>query len=782
MSSPCVALSGQADEGYPPVTATAAHSESAADSLVDLHISGMTCAGCVAGVERALRGVTAEGASVTDVSVNLTGQARVTTDGPIPPAALVAAVQGAGYGATVLAGARVRGADATDGPSSVAGALERIEAQDQGALRSLRRRMIVAIVCAIPVVAMSMVMALQVPGWQVAAWLLTVPIVGWAATGFYQRALAGLRHGTVTMDTLVTIGVITAFSWSTWQVVAGGEPYLEVAAAVPAFLLVGRWIEARARLRATTALRAIGRLAVPEVTVIVGEQTRTVAAATLQVGDVLLIRPGEAIGADGVVIEGQASVDMSLVTGESLPREVRPGDPVTGATLNCDGRLLVRVSAVGEDTLAARIGALILAAQHARSRAQRIADEVAGVFTPIVLIIAAVTAAVWVIAGRPELAVSASIAVLIIACPCALGLATPMAFMVASTAAARQGILLRGPVALERAGPINTVVLDKTGTLTTGSLTVIRTARDPDRSARSRGGLADDEVDSLVAECERGSEHPIGRALAGAASAWQVAAWRALPGQGVAATLRAPRAMGECGADRVHEVRVVRPEPGLPAWAEHAITTAAETGATCAVAWIDGEIRAVYVLADQPTADAAAGVQALRTLGCRTILLTGDSAAAATAVAQRLGLDEVAAEQTPQSKAAAITALQAGGRRVAMVGDGINDAVALATADLGIAMGSGTEIARASADVVLLRSSVTAIAQSLVLARRTDRAIRINLIWAFAYNIALIPVAAVGLLAPMWAGAAMAASSAFVVGNSLRLRGLRGVPRRDILT
>ncbi|MGY1700161.1 heavy metal translocating P-type ATPase [Geodermatophilus sp. SYSU D00766] len=729
---------------------------------IELSIGGMTCASCAARIEKKLNrldGVTA--------TVNYaTEKARVTFGGSVVPEDLVATVEKAGYTAALPAPPR-----------------EDVPEADPDA--ALRQRLVVSALLSLPVVLLGMVPALQFEYWQWLSLALAAPVVVWGGLPFHRAAWTNLRHGAATMDTLVSLGTGAAFLWSLYALFLGtaGEPgmthgfslavtrtdgsgdvYLEAAAGVTTFLLAGRYAEARAKRRAGSALRALLELGAREVSVLRGGAETRVPVEQLHAGDLFVVRPGERVATDGAVVEGSSAVDASMLTGESVPVEVGPGDPVVGATVNAGGQLVVRATRVGSDTQLAQMARLVEEAQNGKAQVQRLADRVSGVFVPVVLALAAATLGFWLGTGAGMTgAFPAAVAVLIIACPCALGLATPTALMVGTGRGAQLGILVRGPEVLESTRRVDTVVLDKTGTVTTGrmSLTGVVAAdgEDPDEVLRRAGALED------------ASEHPIAAAVAAAARA-RLGALPAVTGFGNEA------GRGVRGAVDGVPVVVGRPAlvgPLAPELAE-AVAAADAAGRTAvAVGW-DGAARGVLVVADTVKPTSAAAVRQFRDLGLRPVLLTGDSAAAAAAVAAEVGVDDVVAEVLPQDKVEAVRRLQAQGRTVAMVGDGVNDAAALAQADLGLAMGTGTDVAIQASDLTLVRGDLRAAADAVRLARRTLAVIKGNLFWAFAYNVAAIPLAMAGLLNPMIAGAAMALSSVFVVTNSLRLRRFAPLP------
>lgn len=699
----------------------------------DLELRGMTCASCAARVERGLNAL--DGVHAT---VNLAVErAHVEHDPAVTPDELIRAVTAAGYQASVV------------------GAVPRQLPGQPGDMPSdqLRPRLIGSAVLAVPVLALSMVMAWQFPGWQWLAFALTTPIVAWGGWPFHRAALRTVMHGGATMDTLVSLGTLAAYLWSAVAVLTGsGHLYFEVAAAVTVFLLAGRYAEAHAKRSAGAALRALLELGAKDAAVLRrgpdGPTETRVPIADLRVGDVVVVRPGERVATDGVVIDGSTALDTSAMTGESAPVDVGEGDRVLGGSLNTYGLVLVRASRVGADTQLARMAKLVTDAQSGKASIQRLADRVSAVFVPAVLVIAALTLAGWLLAGQPATAAfTAAVAVLIIACPCALGLATPTAILVGTGRGAQLGILIKNPQVLERVGAIDTVVLDKTGTVTTGVMTV-------GGIAVHRGENAD-TVLARAAAVEAASEHPIAAAIVAAATAAGVRPQRVTdfanrPGHGVSGVVDGLR------------VEITRS------------AAAHETGTAVEVSW-DGRVRGVLTLTDTVKDSSAAAIDELKAMGITPMLLTGDGAAVARKVAAEVGIDpaNVIANVLPTDKADAIKQLQDRGRRVAMVGDGVNDSVALATADIGMAMGTGTDAAIEAGDLTLVRGDLRTVPTALRLSARTLRTIRLNLVWAFGYNVAAIPAAAFGLLNPMIAGAAMAASSVLVVANSLRLRRFR---------
>ncbi len=710
-------------------------------TTTDLLLNGVTCAACASRVERglnSLRGVHA--------SVNLAvEQAHVEHDPDVAPADLVRAVESAGYRAAIIAPAGHHRDHAADHSG------DHEHGHDLPA-GLLRRRLIGSAALALPVLALSMVMPWQFPGWQWLALALTTPIVAWGGFPFHAAALRSARHGTSTMDTLVSLGTLAAYLWSVVVLLGGlGEHvYFEVAAVVTVFLLAGRWSEAAAKRSAGAALRALLSLAAKDATVVRdGAETR-IPVGELVAGDVIVVRPGERVAADGVVVEGVTALDSSAMTGESVPVDVGPGDRVLGGSVNTYGRVTVRAEQVGPDTQLARMGRMVAEAQNGKAAIQRLADRVSAVFVPVVLALAAVTLAGWLATGQPATAAfTAAVAVLIIACPCALGLATATAILVGTGRGAQLGVLIKRPAALENVSGIDTVVLDKTGTVTTGVMGVQTVVAEPGEDA--------DTVLARAAAVEAASEHPVAAAIVAAARQ------RGLQVATVTEFVSDP-GMGVSGVVDGVGVLVARAPEG-----------SAGTGwTTVAVSW-QGRRRGLIRLADAIKPTSAQAIGELRAMGITPMLLTGDDQSVADRVAAQVGIAaaDVIAGVLPGQKAAVIADLQARGRRVAMVGDGVNDSVALAAADIGIAMGTGTDAAIEAGDITLVRGDLRTVPVALRLSTRTLRTIKQNLAWAFGYNIAAIPLAALGLLNPMIAGAAMALSSLFVVANSLRLKRFR---------
>jgi Cu+-exporting ATPase len=734
-----------------------------APNQIELSIGGMTCASCASRIEKKLNrmdGVTA--------TVNYaTEKAFVTIDGEVDAQDLIATVEKTGYTA------------ALPPPPASAGDPQETEPVDE--LRSLRTRLFTAIALSVPVIVLAMVPAWQFTYWQWASLTLAAPVVVYGGLPFHRAAWTNLRHGAATMDTLVSLGTLAAFGWSLWALFFGtaGEPgmthpfslavggdgmdaiYLEAAAGVTMFILAGRYFEARSKRRAGAALRALLEMGAKDVTVLRNGAEVKIPVAQLAEGDRFVVRPGEKIATDGVIEDGTSAVDASMLTGESVPVEVAPGDTVVGATVNAGGRLIVRATRVGADTQLAQMAKLVEQAQTGKAAAQRLADRISGVFVPIVIALAVATLGWWVGTGNGwTAAFTAAVAVLIIACPCALGLATPTALLVGTGRGAQLGILIKGPEVLESTRRVDTIVLDKTGTVTTGRMTLVATL--------AVEGQDDSELLTRAAAVEAASEHPIAQAIAKAGAERTplplVTGFKNLEGLGVTGTVDG------------HRVLVGRPqllrEHGylIPDDIEQALTAAQQSGQTAVVAGWDGQVRGILAVADAIKPTSREAITALRGLGLTPVLLTGDNETVARAVAADVGIDEVIAEVLPAGKVDVVARLQDQGKVVAMVGDGVNDAAALAQADLGLAMGTGTDVAIEASDLTLVRGDLLAAADAIRLSRRTLRIIKSNLFWAFAYNVAALPLAAAGLLNPMIAGAAMAFSSVFVVANSLRLR------------
>lgn len=705
-------------------------------AVIDLDITGMTCASCANRIEKKLNkqeGVTATVNYATEKAHIETGEgAAADAD------SYIAIVEKLGYGGSVPKPEKPAG----DDPAAKE-------------LRGLKRRLVVAIALATPVILLAMIPPLQFDYWQWISFALATPVILWAGWPFHKATWVNLKHGAATMDTLITVGTSAAYLWSLYALFFGhaGEPgmrhgwsilnhagdpmgdiYFEVAAGVVTFVLAGRYFEKRSKQRAGDAIRALTDMGAKQVTVLRDGEETLLPIEQLQIGDHFLARPGEKIATDGRILDGTSAIDQSMLTGESVPVDVGPGDEVTGATINTSGRLVVEATHVGEQTKLAQMAKLIDEAQSGKADVQRLADKVSGIFVPVVIAIALIT---LLFAGF-----SNAVAVLIIACPCALGLATPTALLVGTGRGAEQGILIRGPEVLEGAHAITTVVMDKTGTVTTGTMRVV--------DVQPTGGTRE-EVLRAAASVEAYSEHPIGRAIAEAGreefgSLPEVSGFRNLPGHGVEGTVEG------------QVIRVGRGDEG-----------ASTNKATTVNVSAGGRAIGTISVADTVRPTSAEAVRKMHEMGLKTVLLTGDNQQVADAVAREVGIDEVIAGVMPEDKVAHIRSLE----NVAMVGDGVNDAAALASADLGIAMGSGTDAAIEAADITVMRDDLLAVADALRLARKTLRTIKMNLFWAFAYNVAAIPLAAFGLLNPMLAGAAMALSSVFVVSNSLRLKGFK---------
>ncbi|WP_246837246.1 cation-translocating P-type ATPase [Salinibacterium sp. UTAS2018] len=749
---------------------------------VELDITGMTCASCAGRIERKLNKLPGVEATVNYA----TEKARVRAPEGTDTEQFLETVKAAGYSAVIPTPVYERDeADGSDTGSNSA------KSSDDDWASQLLRRLQISTALAVPVVLMSMIPALQFTYWQWLALTLTAPVVVWGAWPFHRAAATNARHGAATMDTLISLGITAAFGWSLYALFFGGagepgmhmtmtffgtphggasEIYLEVAAAVTVFILLGKYIEARASRESGAALRALLELGAKDATVLHGSNEQRVAVSSLVVGDRVVVRPGEKIASDGLVIEGNSAVDASMLTGESVPVEVGPDDRVTGATLNVGGRLVIEITRVGRDTELARLGRMVEDAQTGKADIQRLADRVSAIFVPVVLVLAVVAFVGWMIAGGPiELAFTAAVTTLVIACPCALGLATPTALLVGTGRGSQLGILISGPQVLEQTRSVDTIVLDKTGTVTTGEMRL--------SSIEVLAGENEELVLARAAAVEAGSEHPVGRAVVAAAEdrALELPAvtdFAAHAGTGVQATI---------------DGTVVF--VGKPSWltADHKQTVsdaaltlvekAEAAGSTAMVIAWAGHARGVLVVGDTVKASSADAIAEFVRLGLRPVLLTGDNAGAAASVAGVVGITDVHAGITPQGKLDVIRQLQAEGRVVAMVGDGVNDSAALAAADLGIAMGGGTDAAIAASDITVVSGDLMVVADAVRLAKRTLGIIRGNLFWAFAYNVAALPIAMLGLLNPLIAGAAMAFSSVFVVTNSLRLRSFKGSVR-----